>query len=97
MQCFLGCAALFAPRVVLVLTWLFSDFLSRAYEGWVWPLLGFFFLPLTTLTYAWAFNSTQGHVTGLPLAAVVVAVLIDLGLLGGGSEASRRGYARRRG
>jgi hypothetical protein len=96
MQCLLGCAALFAPRLVLVVVWLFSDFLGRAYQGWVWPLLGFLFLPLTTLTYAWAMNA-QGSVSGVYLVAVVVAVLVDLGLVGGGSEAGRRGYARRRG
>ena len=96
MQCFLGCLALFAPRLVLVLVWLFSDFLGRTYDGWIWPLLGFFFLPLTTLVYAWAMNA-QGSVSGLYLVAVVVAVLVDLGLVGGGGEAGRRGYNRRHG
>ena len=73
------------PRVALVVVWLFSDYLTRAYATWLWPLLGFFVAPLTTLAYAWAKN-TYGAVEGLGLAAVVVAALIDLGLLG----ASRR-------
>jgi hypothetical protein len=54
----------------------------------LWPLLGFFFMPLTTLAYAWAINS-GGSVQGLYLVVVVLAVLMDLGLLGSG-EASRR-------
>ena len=73
------------PRVALVLVWLFSEYLARAYATWLWPLLGFFVAPVTTLAYAWAKN-TYGAVEGLGLAAVVVAALIDLGLLG----ASRR-------
>jgi hypothetical protein len=91
MPCFMGCLALFFPRLAIVLVVLFSDYLGRAYETVVWPLLGFFFLPLTTLAYAWAVN-TNGNVTGIYLVVVVLAVLIDLGLLGGGADSGRRRY-----
>jgi hypothetical protein len=77
------------PRVVLVLVFLFSNFLQRAYDTLLWPLLGFILLPLTTLAYAWAIN-TRGAVDGWYLAAVVLAVLIDLGLLGSGGRGWRR-------
>jgi hypothetical protein len=43
---------------------------------------------LTTLAYAWAINS-NGSVEGLQLVVVVIAVLMDLGLVGG-SAASRK-------
>jgi hypothetical protein len=76
------------PRLALALIWIFSNYIGRAYHGILWPLLGFFFMPLTTLAYAFAINS-NGSVTGFYLALVVVAVLVDLGLIGGG-EASRR-------
>ena len=83
MPCFLGCLAFLAPRVVLVLVWLFGQgYLERAYQTVLWPVLGFIFLPMTTLAYAWAIN-TNGSVSGLYLAAVIVAVLIDLGLFRG--------------
>ncbi|HKE01322.1 MAG TPA: hypothetical protein VKE69_09955 [Planctomycetota bacterium] len=84
----LGCLALGAPRLVLFLVWLFSDYLGRAYAGNFWPFLGFLFLPLTTLAYAWAKNSA-GSVTGFYLVVVVIAVLLDLGMLGGGARARR--------
>jgi hypothetical protein len=84
----LAVLALAFPRVILFLVFLFSDYLGRAYETNLWPFLGFFVMPLTTLAYAWAVNS-YGSVTGFPLAVVVLAVLLDLGLLGSG-EASRR-------
>lgn len=73
------------PRVALLGVWLFSDYVGRAYTANVWPFLGFFLAPLTTLAWAWAMN-TWGKVEGLGLAAVVVALLLDLGLIG----ASRR-------
>ena len=95
MPCLLGLIALFVPRLVLLLIWLFSDYLGRAYETVLWPLLGFLFMPLTTLAYAWAMNSNNRSVSGLYLVVVVVAVLVDLGMLGGG-ESQRRKRGRRR-
>ena len=89
MPCLLGALALLLPRFVLVLVWLFGGgWLGRAYQTVLWPLLGFFFMPLTTLAYAFAMNS-NGSVSGFYMVLVVLAVLIDLGMIGGG-EASRR-------
>jgi hypothetical protein len=83
-----GCLALIAPRFAIVLVVIFSDYIGRAFETMVWPFLGFLFMPLTTLAYAWAINSS-GSVAGFQLVVVVIAVLMDLGLIGG-SAASRR-------
>jgi hypothetical protein len=89
MPCILTLIALAFPRIVLFLVFLFSDFLGRAYHTVLWPFLGFFFMPLTTLAYAWAINSA-GSVEGIYLVAVVIAVLIDLGLIGSGEAGRRR-------
>lgn len=86
----LGCLALFFPRLVIALLAIFSDYLGRAFAGeWWWPLLGFFFMPFTTLAYAFGVNY-GGGVKGLYLVLVIVAVLLDLGVIGGGAEARRR-------
>jgi hypothetical protein len=77
------------PRLALALVFLFSNYLGRAYDTMIWPLLGFFFMPLTTLAYAWAVN-THGSVTGIYLVVVVIAVLMDLGLVGGSGASARR-------
>jgi hypothetical protein len=47
------------------------------------PLLGFLFLPLTTLAYAWMVNTRQ-PTTGVNLLILIIAVVIDLGGIGGG-------------
>ena len=91
MPCLIGCLALSAPRFAIVLVVLFSDYIGRAYETRLWPLLGFFFMPLTTLAYAWAINS-QGSVSGGYLVVVVIAVLMNMGIIGG--SASNRYRAR---
>jgi len=71
------------PRIALLLLFLFSNYLQRAYHGLLLPLLGFLFLPLTTLVYAWMVNTGQ-LVAGVNLLILIVAVVIDLGGLGGG-------------
>jgi hypothetical protein len=83
MPCLLLIVVLAFPRVVLVLMFLLSTYLQRAYHGLLIPLLGFFFLPLTTLVYAWLVNEHR-PLDGVNLIILVVAVLIDAGGLGGG-------------
>lgn len=69
------------PRVVLLLLFFFTNFLSHAYHSLLLPVLGFFFLPLTTLIYAWIVNSGASP-QGPYLVALVICALVDLGLIG---------------
>ena len=94
MGCLLVLAVLAIPRTIMVVLWLFSDYLSQAFGTWVWPLLGFFLLPTTTLGYAVAENR-YGGVRGWGLALVILGVLIDLGALGGGRGVGKRRTHRR--
>ena len=85
MCCVLILLAFFTPRIVLFILWLFTDYLSRAYDGWVLPLLGFIFLPATTLGYAVAENEFGG-LNGLGIVALLIGLAVDVGLLGGGAR-----------
>ena len=89
MGCLVALIVLALPRTVMVILWLFTDYLAQAFGTWVWPLLGFFFLPTTTLAYAVAQNRYDG-VEGWGLVLVVLGVLIDVGALGGGRGAGKR-------
>jgi hypothetical protein len=89
-----GCLALAAPRFAIVLVVLFSNYIGRAYETILWPFIGFVCMPLTTLAYAWAINS-RGSVAGVHMAVVVLAVLIDLGLVGGSASRRRRAHGKK--
>lgn len=93
MPCLLALLALIAPRLVIILVAIFSTYFSTAYQHVLWPILGFFFMPFTTLAYAWAINS-NGSVSGFYLVVVVIAVLMDLSALGGGY--SQRTFVTRR-
>ncbi|MGB7434818.1 MAG: hypothetical protein WBR26_12615 [Candidatus Acidiferrum sp.] len=80
------------PRIALVLIFLFSTYLQRAYHGLLVPILGFIFLPLTTLVYAWLVNSNL-PIAGLNLIILIIAVVVDLGSLGGGEYHRRARWA----
>ena len=83
MGCLLALLAAISPRLALILVWIFTNLVDRAFEGFLLPLLGLIFLPLTTLVYVLAYRPVTG-VTGWGWFFVIVAVLFDLGSYGGG-------------
>lgn len=89
MPCLLVIVIAAFPRVVLVLMYLGSTYLQRAYHDLLIPVLGFFFLPLTTIVYAWLVNSRM-PLEGINLGILLVAVIVDVGGLGGGEYHRRR-------
>ena len=85
MGCFVVLFALISPRLALFFVAVFSDLLSRAFDSWFIPLLGFFLLPWTTLAYAVMWDLGTNEVTGFEWFIVVLAFLADLsgyGLIG---------------
>jgi hypothetical protein len=87
--CLLLLVFLAFPRIALVLLFLFSNYLQRAYHGLLLPLLGFLLLPLTTLVYAWMVNTRQ-PIIGINVLILIISVVIDIGGLGGGEYHRRR-------
>ena len=93
MPCLMGCLALSFPRLALFLVWLLgNNYIERAYGGILLPLLGFFFLPLTTLAFAYGTHSLSAgdQLSSVGWLLVAVAALVDLGLLGGSGQNARQ-------
>ena len=89
MACLVVLLAFISPRLALFAIFLFSDLLSRAFDSWFVPLLGFFLLPWTTLAYAVMWSASSNEVTGFEWFIVILAFVIDLG------SWANRGRARR--
>jgi len=87
MPCFAALLALIGPRVALVGVWLFSNILSRAFDSWFLPFLGFFVLPWTTLAYAIMWDVGTHTVAGFEWFVVVLAFLCDVASYAGGRAA----------
>jgi hypothetical protein len=88
MPCFLLLLGIAFPRFILVMLFLFTNYLYRAYHGILLPVLGFCFLPLTTLIYALIVNSHH-RPEGIYLIGLCVCALADLGFIGGGVNSRR--------
>ena len=89
MPCLLLILFVAFPRIALLLLFFFSHYLQRAYHNLLIPFVGFLFLPLTTLVYAWLTNSGL-PIAGINLVILIIAVIVDVGGLGGGEWHRRR-------
>ncbi len=88
MGCLLVIFSLFVPRLIMVGVFLFTNWFLQAYTTWIWPILGFIFMPYTTLAYMVIMLNNKHQVSGGWIVLLIVAVIVDLG--GQGGSASRR-------
>ena len=82
--CLVALVALFSPRLALVIIWIFTERVDRAFDGFLLPLLGLVFLPWTTLFYVVAYAPVAG-VTGIGWLFVIFGFLADLSSYFGGA------------
>jgi hypothetical protein len=78
MGCFVALFALISPRLALFFVLVFSDWVGRAFDGWILPVLGFFLLPWTTLAYIVMWNVGSRGVEGFEALIVVFAFIVDV-------------------
>ena len=88
MGCLVAVFALISPRRVLVILWLFSNLVDRAFDSIVLPILGFFLVPTTTVIYVLAYRPVEG-VTSFGWILVLVGLFIDFGVYGGAFRSRR--------
>lgn len=89
MGCLLVLFAFISPRLALFAMFLFSDLLSRAFDSWAIPFIGFFLLPWTTLAYAAMWGVGTNKVSGFEWFIVVLAFVVDLGAYANRDRARR--------
>jgi hypothetical protein len=86
---FLGCGCLLAllagmaPRLVLILAWIWGTRWDLVFDGWIVPLLGIIFLPYTTVMYLLVWS--PGGISGFDWVWLGLGVVLDLmkwGLIG---------------
>ena len=83
MPCLVVLLALISPRLALVCVWIFSNILSRSFDSWIVPLIGFFVLPWTTLAYAGMWSAGTNQVYGFEWFIVGLAFVVDIGSYAG--------------
>ena len=89
MPCLLAILIVAFPRIAIVLLYFFTSFFSGVYDTVLLPLLGFLFLPFTLIAYTFLANMHQPHDATF-LVVMFIAVIVDLGFIGGGHRVQRR-------
>ncbi len=83
MPCVFTVLALAAPRLTIVILWLFTYWFHGIFRGLLVPILGFIFLPTTLLWYTAVQHWFGGHWGLWPIVGIVVALWIDVSPLRG--------------
>jgi hypothetical protein len=85
----MGCLAALFARLTLLVVWVSTSLVNRAFHGgWLLPLLGIIFLPITTLVYVLVYY-ISGDITDWGWLWVVLAFLLDLGTHSSGAYTNR--------
>lgn len=78
MGCFVPLLALISPRLALFFILIFSGWIGEALDGWIVPVLGFFFLPWTLLAYVVMWQVSPLGVDGFDWFIVGFAFVVDI-------------------
>lgn len=76
--CLLSLLLTLGPWLAVASMWIFTEWVTPAFESNIVPLLGIIFLPLTTFAYVLVWDPIEGGVSGLGLLAIIVALVFDL-------------------
>jgi hypothetical protein len=87
--CLIALIAVLSPRLAIVLLWLFTNYVDRAFSGFFLPLVGLIFLPWTTLLYVLV-DIAPGPIHVAGWIVIGLGVLIDLNSWAQ-AQSSRRG------
>ncbi len=87
MCCLFSTLVLLGPRAAIFIWWLMEPARwGAAFDTYLWPIIGFFFLPLTTLMWVLVY---PGGVDGFDIVWLGLAVVLDVASWGGGAYGNR--------
>ena len=75
--CLLAMTAAFAPRLVLIIMWIWGWRINAAFDSFIWPLLGLIFAPYTTIMWVLVWTPATG-VTGWDWVWIGLGVVLDV-------------------
>lgn len=87
MCCLFTTLVLFGPRLGILIWWLLDPIRwNLAFQSFIWPFLGFLFLPWTTIMYV---SVGINGLSWFDWVWLVIALMVDLGSYGGGAYGNR--------
>ncbi|MBC7925429.1 MAG: hypothetical protein H7039_07210 [Bryobacteraceae bacterium] len=88
MPCLLALLVLLFPRLAILVLYFFTSFFNGVFDTVIVPFLGFLFMPLTLVAYSWL-TKTSRPVDALYLVVMLVAIVVDLGLVENGRRSRK--------
>ena len=88
--CLLALVGSFFPRLALLLMWIFTTYVDRAFSSFIVPLLGLILLPFTTIFYCLSWNPITHNVHGAAWIWVLIGLLLDLSSYASGGRGQRQ-------
>ena len=86
-MCFFLTLLLLGPRAILLIWWIVNPVMwAAAFDTFIWPLLGFLFLPWTTIMYVLVF---PGGIEGLDWLWLGLGLFADIASYGGSAWGNR--------
>jgi len=87
----MGCLLALLARIGVLIVWVQTPLVKNGFhDGWILPLLGLIFLPITTLSYVVVYALGNGNVSGAAWLWIILGVLFDLGSHGSGYSSNRK-------
>jgi len=76
MCCFITALLLAGPRLAILVWWIFSPlYITSIFQTWIWPILGWIFLPWTTLMYM---SIAPGGIIGFDWILLGLGIFADM-------------------
>ncbi len=76
MYFFFTALLLFGPRLAILVWWIFSPaYINQLFQTWIWPILGWIFLPWSTLMYMVV---APGGIIGFDWILLGIGVFADM-------------------
>ncbi len=69
-----------SPRLAMLLLWLVTDWVDRAFSGWLIPVLGVIFLPWTTVLYIVGFVASGDAAAPWGILGIFIGLFLDVAL-----------------
>ena len=91
MCCFFTALLLFGPRLAILIWWIYTPlYITTLFQTWIWPILGWIFLPWSTLMHM---TVAGGGIVGFDWIILGIGIFADIGTyLGGYRERERAPY-----
>ena len=85
--CILALILALGPRICLLCGYFMSNWYD-AFDSRLWAVLGWIFMPLTSMSYMYAHFQNGGVIEGKYLVLLIIVVILDLGTNGSSRSSS---------